>query len=260
MLSVLEAAPKNDSRDFTTRDESWFFLQQAARWMWGRERAHILQKPCLTIKVRKLMSTIFWRTLGFHLADSLPAGTGMSSTCFTHTILRKTTAAFFAEEKRDRSPTGTLHLENCSVYTSGMAENLMEQNGRESMACSPSRLDLGPGDFFMFQLVRRRPDQVEWDDSDDLLEAIIEIWGGLQADDLYPVFQEWADQVRVRAEGDGGSIPGETIHSYIAAGYLGSVGVGQGLIPRVMFKEVGSAIRVAELHFPSSSTVCQSQS
>jgi hypothetical protein len=40
---------------------------------------------------------------------------------------------------------------------------------------------------------------------------------------LHRVFQRWVDRVRVVTEGDGGDIPGEAIHSYIAVGYRCSV-------------------------------------
>jgi hypothetical protein len=115
-----------------------------------------------------------------------------------------------------------------------MAENFMEQNGMESMAHPPYSPDLAPSDFFLFQFVKKRLDQFECDDPDDLLEAITEILGSRQADDLHRVFQKWVGRVRVVAEGDGGSRPDETIHSYIAVGYLGSVGLAQRLVPRMI--------------------------
>jgi transposase len=84
-----------------------------------------------------------------------------------------------------------------------MGENFMEQNGMESMPDPPYSPHLAPSDFFLFPLVKKRLDQFECDNRDDLLEAITEILGSIQVDDLYRVFQEWLDRVRVVAERDG---------------------------------------------------------
>jgi histone-lysine N-methyltransferase SETMAR len=131
----------------------------------------------------------------------------MSSTYFTDNIVTKIAAAFFPDGKREQSPTLTLHLENCSLQRSRMAENFMEQNAMESMPHPPYSPDLTPSDFFSFPLVKKRLDQFERDDPDDLLEAITEVLISLQGGDLYRVFQESVDRVRVLAEGDGGDMP-----------------------------------------------------
>jgi histone-lysine N-methyltransferase SETMAR len=87
-----------------------------------------------------------------------------------------------------------------------MAENFMEQNGMESMPDPPYSPDLVPSDFFLFPLVKKRLDQSECDDPDDLLDAITKMLGSRQADDLHRVFQEWVDRARVVAEGHEGYI------------------------------------------------------
>jgi transposase len=153
------------------------------------------------------MFIIIWSSQGFHVVDSLPDSTTMSSIYFTDNILMKTASAFFPAMRRERSPTVILHLDNCSVYRSRMAENFMEQNGIESMLHPPYSPDLAPSNFFLFPLVKKRLDQFECDNRDDLLEAITEILGSLQSNDLYRVFQEYVDRLRVVAEGDGGYPP-----------------------------------------------------
>jgi hypothetical protein len=85
-----------------------------------------------------------------------------------------------------------------------MQENFIEQHGMESMPHSPYSADMAPSDFFLFPLVKKRLDQFEYDDLDDLLQAITEIVSTLQADNLDRVFQEWVDRVRLVAQRDGG--------------------------------------------------------
>jgi hypothetical protein len=60
-----------------------------------------------------------------------------------------------------------------------MAENFMEQNRMENMPHLPYSHDLVPCNFFLFPLVKKRLDQFECDDPDDLLEPITEILGRL---------------------------------------------------------------------------------
>jgi hypothetical protein len=153
------------------------------------------------------MFTIIWRHQGFHVVDSLPDSTTMSSTHFTNNILTKTAAAFFPDGRRERSLTLTLPLDNCSVHRSRMAENFMEENGMESMPSPPYSPDLAPSDFFLFPLVTKRLDQFECDDPHDRLEAVTWILGSRQADDLHRIFQESVDRVRVVANGGWRAIP-----------------------------------------------------
>ena len=206
MLPVLEAAAENDWRYFATGDESWFFLQRAPKRMWTLEKADVLEKPRLTIQARKLMFTILWSPHGFHVVDSLPDGATMCSTYFTDIILAQTAAAFFPAGRRKRSQTVTLHLDNCSIHRSRVTKDFMEQNGMESMPHPPYSPDLAPSDFFLFPLIKNRLDQFECNDPDDLFEAISEILGTLQTDDLRRVFQRWIERVAIMAGGDGGYI------------------------------------------------------
>jgi transposase len=82
----------------------------------------------------------------------------MSSTDLTDNILTKIAAAFFPDERRERSPTVTVHLDDCSVHRSRIAENFMEQNGMESMPLPPYSPDLAHPDFFLFLHVKKRLD------------------------------------------------------------------------------------------------------
>jgi hypothetical protein len=113
-----------------------------------------------------------------------------------------------------------------------MTKGFMEQNGIESMSHLPYSPDLVSSDFFLFRLVKKRLDQFECEDPNDLLEAITEILGTRQMDRLQRVLQKWIERVWIGAAGDRGSIPDSTIHSDMAIGDLCSVGLAQKFIPR----------------------------
>jgi histone-lysine N-methyltransferase SETMAR len=206
MLPVLEEATENNWRYFATGDGSSFFLQRAPKRMWTLERADVLEKPWLTIQAWKLMFTIMWSPHGFHVVDSLPDATTMCSTSFIDVILAQTAVAFFPPGRRKRSRTATLHLDKCSIHRSRVTKDCMEQNGMESMPHRPYSPELGPSDFFLFPLIKNRLDQFECDDPDGLFEAVSEILGTIQTDDLRRVFQRGIERVAVVAMGDGGSI------------------------------------------------------
>jgi hypothetical protein len=69
--------------------------------VWTLKRADVLGKPCLIIQARKLMFIIIWSSQGFHVVDSLPDSTTMSSIYFTDNILTKTAAVFFPDGRRE---------------------------------------------------------------------------------------------------------------------------------------------------------------
>jgi hypothetical protein len=101
MLPILEAAAENDWRDFTTGDESWLFLQGASKRMRTLEQADVVEKPRLTIQGRKLMFPIMERHQGFHVVDSLPDDTTMSSTYVIDNILTKLAVRSFQTGAQD---------------------------------------------------------------------------------------------------------------------------------------------------------------
>jgi hypothetical protein len=80
--SVLEAASGNECHYFATGDVSWFYLELASRWIWKLKRADVHEKPRMKIQARKLMFTIIWSAQGFHVVNSRPDGTTMSSANF----------------------------------------------------------------------------------------------------------------------------------------------------------------------------------
>jgi hypothetical protein len=97
------------------------------------EKADVVDKPRLTIQARQIMFTIVSSAQGFHVVDSLPDGTTMSSTYFIDESLTKTAAAFFPDGGSEQSPTMTLYLDNCSVHRSRITKDFMEQNRIRSM-------------------------------------------------------------------------------------------------------------------------------
>jgi histone-lysine N-methyltransferase SETMAR len=165
--------------------------------MWTLEKADVPEKPRLTIQARKLMFTIMWSPHGFHVVDSLPDGPTMCSTSFTDIILAQTAAAFFPAGRGKRSRPMTLHLDNCSIHRSRVTKDFMEQNGMRSMPHPPYSPDLAPSDFFLFPLIKNRLAEFECDDPDGLFEAISEILGTIQADDLRCIFRRWIERVVV---------------------------------------------------------------
>jgi hypothetical protein len=162
----------------------------------------------------------------------------MCSTSFTVVLLAQTAEALFPAGTRKQSETVTLHFDNCSIHRSRVTKDFMEHNDMESMLHPPYSPDLAPSDFFLFSPINNRLDQFECDDPNTLFEAVSEILGTIQTDDLRRVFQRWIERVAVVAMGDGGSIPDSTIQFSVTLEDLHWVGLAQGLIPRMIFEGI----------------------
>jgi histone-lysine N-methyltransferase SETMAR len=126
--------------------------------MWTLRKIDVVEERRQTIRARKLIFAIVWSLQGFHMAGSLPDDITMSNTYFIDNIITKTAAVFFPDGRTERSPTVTLHFDNCSVHRSRITKGFMEQNGMESMPHPPYSRDLAPNDFFLFPLVKKRFD------------------------------------------------------------------------------------------------------
>ena len=174
--------------------------------MWTLEKAGVTEKPRLTIQTAKLLFTILWSARWFHVVDCLPDGATMNSTYFVDNVLKKTPAVFFPFGRTERSPTLTLHLDNCSLHRSLMTQNVMGGNGMQSVPHPPYSSDLALSAFDLFPLMKHRLDRCECEDPDDLLESIHEMPMALRPGKLEHVFRRWIERVRTVDHGDTSSI------------------------------------------------------
>jgi hypothetical protein len=70
-----------------TLDKSWFYLSTDHGRIWLRAKEQLLERPKYTIQDPKMMVTIAWNPLGFHLLDALSKGNTSNAEYYRLTIL-----------------------------------------------------------------------------------------------------------------------------------------------------------------------------
>jgi hypothetical protein len=72
--------------------------------------------------MQKFMFTVIWNPLGFQAIDKLPTGTTMNRDDLITNVLESLEQKIFPNGGKPHSKRLTVHLDNCSIYTSGASE------------------------------------------------------------------------------------------------------------------------------------------
>jgi hypothetical protein len=96
-----------------------------------------------------------------------------------------------------------IHLDNCSIHTSRISIDWLEEHDIVRMpqpSCSP---DLASNDFYLFPAVKEELEQIQLDDENQYFESLQAILSGLDHEELNIVFQAWVLRVQEVSECNG---------------------------------------------------------
>jgi hypothetical protein len=129
--------------------------------MWTLSRGDVAAKPKHNIRMQIFMFTVIWNPLGFQAIDRLPTGTKMNSGYFITNVLEPL-------ERRLHAKRLTVHLDNCSIHTSGANEVFMAEDNMIRFKHPPHSPDLAPSDFYLFPTIKERLTDIQMADEKDL--------------------------------------------------------------------------------------------
>jgi hypothetical protein len=122
MIPILAAAVHDGWYHLVTGDEFLFFWSYSPRRMWTLSRGDVATKPEHDFRTQQFMFTVIWNPLGFQVVDKLPTGTKMNSDYFITNILEPLERKIFPNGRKPHAKRLTVHLDNCSIHTSGASE------------------------------------------------------------------------------------------------------------------------------------------
>jgi histone-lysine N-methyltransferase SETMAR len=155
MIPVLEAAVKDGWHHLVTVNESWFFLSDWQCRIWTLAKDEVVTKPRRDIQAAKFMFTVIWSTLGFHVMNKLPTGVRMNSEYTLTHILAQYEEKLFPEGRTAHAKRLTVHMDNCSIHTSGATEDYIKQNNMMRLRHPPYSPDLALSGFYLFPGVKK---------------------------------------------------------------------------------------------------------
>jgi histone-lysine N-methyltransferase SETMAR len=186
-----------------TLDESWFYLNTDHGQMWFQPNEEPPERPRHTIHDEKMMVTIAWNALGFHLLDALPKGNSFTGAYYRDNILAGLLPLRPASGKRQLC----LHADNARVHTAQKCREFCHENGLRILTQPAYSPDLAPSDFFLFGHVKHCLAGMSFASRDDLFEAIRSVVMAIPTETLHRVFDHWLERLEWVAQNNGDYYP-----------------------------------------------------
>jgi hypothetical protein len=147
------------------------------------------------------MITVTWNPLGFHVVDKLPTGAKMNSDYFVPNILEPLEQRIFPNGRKLHAKRLTVHLENCSIYTSGASEVFMAEYNMIRLKHPPYSRDLAPSDFCLLPTIKERLTDIQIVDEEDFFYRLRELLNEMPVRELRKVFDTWIERLTAVTRG-----------------------------------------------------------
>jgi hypothetical protein len=194
VIPSLEAAFQDGWRSSATRDESWFFLLRSPRRLWSMARDDVA-----TIARRDIRR--------FHVINQLADCSKMNSEYYIPNVPTPLREKFYSGGPEDCGRPLIIQVDHCSVHRSAAIEPFMSDHQMTRMPQPPYCPDLAPSNFYLFDRVKKRLEQIQACDADNFFDQLDEILSSISPEELERVFAAWIDRVRQARDGDGEYLP-----------------------------------------------------
>jgi histone-lysine N-methyltransferase SETMAR len=136
-----------------TLDKSWFYLNTDHEFIWLQPNAEVPEREKHTVQSEKVMLTIVWNSVGFHLIDFLFRWAKFNGDNYVTNILSP--LAIWREiqvGKTDRKL--IVHFDNARPYTPRWTLEFLDQNPVKITPYPPYSPDLAPCYFYLFGYIK----------------------------------------------------------------------------------------------------------
>jgi hypothetical protein len=153
---------------------SWgFYLSTDHEQIWLRVEEQPPERPRHIIQDPKMMVTIAWNPLGFHLLDTLPKGNAFNAEYYRGNILIEILSLGLHIDGRRL----VIHANNARPHTARKCGPFFEENRLCLAVHPPYSPDFALSDFFLFGHIKHYPQGIAFPSSEELFAAIGEIAG-----------------------------------------------------------------------------------
>jgi hypothetical protein len=155
--------------------------------MWLRPEEEPLEIPGHPIQDPKMIVTIAWNQLGFHLLNAHSKGSSFTGGYCRDNIL----AGFVALRPTGQERQLSLHADNAKVRTAQKCRDFCRENGLQILPLPlprpPYSPDLAPSDFFLFGHVKQSLAEMTFASRDQFFEAILSVVMKIPIETLHQV-------------------------------------------------------------------------
>jgi hypothetical protein len=125
LLHELRSIKHHDWQFIITLDEFLFYLATDNEQIWLRPEQQLPEKPKHTIQAQKMMLTIEWNPLRFHLLDTLPNGRALNVKYYRGNIFTALISLRLQVDERKF----VIHANNAKPHTPQKCRSLSVENG-----------------------------------------------------------------------------------------------------------------------------------
>jgi hypothetical protein len=125
LLGELQAIKDQGWQFIMTLDESWFYFATSHELIWLQPGKAPPERPRHTIGDKKMMVTIAWNPLGFHLIEVLPKGMLFNAEYYRNNIL----AALIEFSPDPQNRPLVIHADNARPHTAKKCQKFCSENG-----------------------------------------------------------------------------------------------------------------------------------
>jgi hypothetical protein len=147
------------------------------------------------------MFTMIWNPSGFYVIDRFPNHNKLNSAYFVTNIPIPIEQAIFPGGRASHEKRLVVHFGSCSVQTSRVSTDWLEENNILRMPHTPYSPDMAPSDLYLFPTVKEKLECIQLADEDQFFECVQGVLRGLDQQELNIIFQAWVHRVQKVSEG-----------------------------------------------------------
>jgi hypothetical protein len=110
--------------------------------LWTLTRDDVATKPKHNIQTEKFMFAIFWSPIGFPVVGKLATGAKMDRDYYITSLLAQLERKIFPDGRRPHAKRLTVHMDKCSVHTSGASELYLAEHSMIGLKRPPYSPDV----------------------------------------------------------------------------------------------------------------------
>ena len=137
------------------------------------------------------------------VVEALPGGMTWTADYFVESILSQIVESEPFQRSQRQKQKFIVHMDNAPVHTAATVKRMMRENHLHSAPHPPYSPDLAPSDFYLFGALKSRIKGLEFADSDEIKEWILEQMQMTSKEEYGRVFHLWKKRLQACIDIDG---------------------------------------------------------
>jgi hypothetical protein len=203
LLKILQESETNDFDGITTAAELSFQRTMAPEKMFARSATDVIPRTRQAVGAKKTMITMFFTAKKLIMFDILPRGSTFKELYFINNIFPDFKIGNMIFRPQKTRSIFWVHIDNSMCHNGSSITSKIKKNDISRMPrplCSP---DISPCDFWFFGMLKQILRDREFSSSDEIEDAIAQVWNNLTFNDFQSVFRDWVRHLAWVAENDG---------------------------------------------------------